>query len=228
MGNIYSSKIIKIETVAQNTLKVSFERPSNFYFQAGQYIQLAIEKLHYSDPKGQSRVFSICSPPLEEKTISIVFRETGSGFKKTLAELSPGSAVFIEGPLGFFALPELKEGHHIFIAGGIGIAPFMSMISHSIGINSTSHIQLIYANRDVNTAAFVNELHKLDKLSNTFSFDLVSGRLELRHFEKCLKNTQDTHWWIVGPPNMVTDIKYMIESLGVWGNKIHIEEFTGY
>lgn len=229
MITAYSTKIIEKEVVAKDTLLVSFERPNTFSFKAGQHIQLAVKKLNHPDPKGSSRTFSICSSPSNKESISVVFRETGSGFKKTLSQLPIGKSVLVEGPLGFFSLPDLPNSHHVFVAGGIGIAPFLSMIKQSTDSGSQSNIDLVYANHDENSAAFLEELQELSKRSNVLSLDLIYGRVEQRHLVSYVnKKSSDLHWWVVGPPDMVTDVKYMIQSLEVWEDKIHTEEFIGY
>lgn len=231
MSQIYTSRIVAKESMAEDTTQVSFERPKNFSFTAGQHIQLVVEKLHYSDPKGRSRVFSICSSPANKETLSVVFRETGSGFKKTLSELQVGENVLVEGPFGFFTLPESKDARHLFIAGGIGIAPFVSMLTQDRDVSNGAHITLLYANRKEELAAFIEELQELDKISDWFDLDMIYGHVEQKHLTKYIDSDTSLshlHWWIVGPPTMVTDTKYMIESLGVWADKIHTEEFIGY
>jgi ferredoxin-NADP reductase len=81
---IYQTTIADRKQVAEHTLEVSLKRPSGFSFAAGQYMQLGVPKLMYSDPKGASRVLSISSSPLDREHIAVAFRITGSGFKRTL------------------------------------------------------------------------------------------------------------------------------------------------
>lgn len=121
--------VIKQRTTAEKTYEVSFNLSGkSFSFIAGQYIRVTVPKLLYDDQKGPSRVFTIASSPNEKNKLAIAFRDSESGFKKTLLELSQGSLVEIEGPFGYFTLPKNTSRPLIFIASGIGITPFLSMI----------------------------------------------------------------------------------------------------
>lgn len=214
--------------VANGTIEITFARPRGFEFVAGQYIQVALECLSYPDSKGLSRTFSICSSPLNKGVIAIAFRNTGSGYKKTLSELSEGSEVLLEGPFGHFSMPDFKDVKHVFIAGGIGITPFLSMIKTALKNGLDSPITLLYANRDKESSAYLEDLKKLSLTSNIFSLDSVFGRIEANHVQKHKRDIDNTLWWIVGPPGMVAEVKYLLASVNIPDDKIRIEEFIGY
>jgi|AntRauTorckE6833_2_1112554.scaffolds.fasta_scaffold03771_3 ferredoxin-NADP reductase len=228
MSKIYKTKIVENIKVAENTLQISFDRPEEFNFEPGQYTQVGVEKLKYSDPKGASRVFSVCSSSTEKK-VSIVFRETGSGFKKTLSEFNIGEEILLEEPLGSFVFPLEDYGSHIFIAGGIGIAPFMSILKTLEEMKREIPITLIYANSDETKASFIKELQVLNEKFNWFSLVEIYGHLEQGHITPYIKQGGlENDWWIVGPPNMVVNTKHTLESLGVFDGNIYTEEFIGY
>lgn len=226
---IYTTHITSKKRVAEGTLEITFERPESFTYVSGQYLQLAVKTLRYTDPKGASRLFSICSSPRTDKEMSVVFRETGSGFKKTLAELPIGAEILFEGPFGFFTLPQETTSQHVFVAGGIGIAPFLSMIRTSVGSSTPHTITLIYANTNKERTAYLDALTKMSNHHSHFSLKLVFGRVDTVYISECMKQV-DAHaqWWVVGPPGMVSETKLIIESLGVPGNHIRVEEFVGY
>ncbi len=222
-------EVESIKSVANGTTEVTFNRSESFEFLAGQYVQLALQDLKYPDPKGSSRVFSICSSVQERNTISVVFRDTGSGYKRTLSELSKESTVYLEGPSGHFTLPSESDRKHVFIAGGIGIAPFLSMIRTSFSSDKNFEIDLLYANRDEESSAYLKELRDLGAASKYFSLNTVFGRIEMKDIEKHTTNENvDILWWIVGPPGMVAEVKGLLESGGIQNDKIRIEEFIGY
>lgn len=151
--------IIEQRTIAEKTDEVSFDLSGkNFVFIAGQYIRVTIPKLLYADPKGSSRVFTIASSPNEKNKLSIAFRDSGSGFKRTLLELPRGSLVEIEGPFGHFVLPRDASRPLVFIAGGIGITPFLSMIRFANENKLNYQITLLYANKNKENAAYLEEL----------------------------------------------------------------------
>jgi len=228
MSKVYTSKVIRKGEIAEETISISVERPPSFEFEAGQYVQLGVEAPLYPDPKGSSRVFSIASSPLNKNELEIAFRNTGSGFKKTLFELRVGSPVLLEGPFGHFVLPAQKNLKHIFIAGGIGITPFLSIIETVVNNKEGIPINLLYANRSTESTAFLKKLEKLEKDSDCVNVDFIVGRIEAQHLEKHILNLNDTIWWIVGPPTMVTEVSCVLQQIGVLQKTIRTEAFIGY
>ncbi len=222
-----SEVIIKsIDQVAERTCKIILQRPSDFDFLPGQYIQVTLQELKYSDHRGPTREFSICSSPHDRDELSVVFRNTDSGFKKTIIELDPGSSVLIEGPFGLLTLP--RKGRHVFVAGGIGIAPFYGMIVTALEENLGIDMRLLYANKNKQSATFLRELEKLSSESEQFSLNSVYGKLEEGTISKTLGEEPGADWWIVGSPRMVADVKAKLELHGISGAKIHTEDFVGY
>lgn len=220
--------IQSVSKVAKDTFEISFTRPKDFKFEAGQHMHVYLDKLKYPDPKGASRVMSICSSPYDNSKLSIAFRSTGSGYKNTLIEMKPGDSVFIEGPLGHFVLPDQSDGKHIFIAGGIGITPFISMILASKNRKNIPDIELFYANREKDSAAFLKELEYLDKNLKNFSLTTKYGRIEKADLRKYQDKSDNIVWWIVGPQGMVAATRGILNSIGVSDADIKVEEFTGY
>jgi len=225
---IYSSKIIEKRVVAKDTLEVSFERPSNFYFQAGQYIQLGVPKLLYYDTKGASREVSISSSPLDKEKASVTFRDTGSGFKRTLKELPTNALVNMEGPHGFFTLPRNLAHPLVFIAGGIGVTPYLSMIRFATEKRLAIPIILLYANRNKESTAYLDELQDIANYNKYFTLKNKFGRIDEQFIRQSVKDMQNCIWHIAGPPVMVDYARNILFLLGVDGGLIRYEEFTGY
>jgi len=224
----FTTTIQSKRTVARGTVEVVLARPKDFEFTAGQYIQVALKRLYYPDPKGRSRTFSICSSPFETETVAIAFRDTNSGYKQTLQGLHEGSEVVLNGPFGHFVLPKSQNSNHVFIAGGIGITPFLSMIESEVTQESHARIALIYANRDEESAAYLECLRGIDATAKDFSLDAIFERINMDHIQKYMGDKNNTFWWIVGPPGMVAEVKHILGSLGIPDSKIRIEDFIGY
>ena len=225
---IYPSKIIGKKHVAEDTFELSFERPKEFSFKAGQYIQLGVPKLLHSDPKGASRVFSIASSPLDKEKISVAFRETGSGCKRTIKELPQGGQVSIEGPHGFFTIPEKPADPIVLIAGGIGITPYMSMIRFANEKRLAFPITLLYANSTKERAAYLEELQKISNHNKYFTLKNKFGKIDEQFIRQSVKDMQNCRWYVAGPPAMVDYARNILILLGVDDGRIHYEEFTGY
>lgn len=225
---VYKTTIIERKQVAEKTLEVSFKRSGNFSFKAGQYIQLGVPKLLYSDPKGASRVFSIASSPLDQEKISIAFRDTGSGFKRTIKELPISASVNIEGPHGFYTLSQKPQHPLVFIAGGIGITPFLSMIRFATEKHFTFPMMLLYANRNKESAAYLEELQTTANRNKYFTLKNRFGKIDEQFIRQNVKNIQERVWHIAGPPGMVSYARNILFLLGVDDERIHREEFAGY
>lgn len=221
--------IIEQKTIAEKTCEVSFDLfGKEFNFLAGQYIRVSVSKLLYPDPKGASRVFSIASSPNDKNKISVAFRDSGSGFKRTLMELSFGSIVDIEGPFGYFTFPKDVSRPLVFIAGGIGITPFLSMIRFAIEQKLTHQITLLYANRNTESAAYLEELTIITKQNPHFLLKNKFDRIDEYFVRQIVKNLDEPVWYIVGLPAMVADMRSLLSRLGISDAKIYFEDFVGY
>ncbi len=215
--------------MAEGTLEVSFERPAAFTFEAGQYLQLRLPKLLYRDRKGPSRVFSIASSPLDEGRLSVAYRDTGSGFKRTFRGLPAGSVVMIEGPHGFCTLPRNPSRPVVLVAGGIGITPFMSMLRLAVGSDGESpRVTLLYANRNAKGAAYLDELEEMERGNPRLTLRKQFGVVDDAFIRKSVKDLEGPRWYIAGPPGMVDATRSVLHVLGVDAGDVYFEEFLGY
>ncbi len=230
MSKVHHTTIIGRKKVAENTLEVSVKRPHDFSFEPGQYIQLSVPELLYSDYRGASRQFSIASSPFDREKISVIFRESDSGFKKTLKELPINAPVFIEGPHGFYTLPEQSDNPFILIAGGIGITPYLSMARSLEKKGLPFPVKLLYGNRNRESAAYLGELLSITDRVKNFSVRNVFGKIDQEFIMKNVgtNNLQDFTWYIAGPPAMVNSVRNTLSLLRVNDEQIYTEEFTGY
>ena len=99
-------------------------------------------------------------------------------FKQAISILPIGSGVRIEGPMGSFSLHNNTARLAVFLAGGIGIAPFLSMLSHAREEKLHHPIVLFYANRYLEDAAFIDELWRLERANPRFRFVPILTRTD--------------------------------------------------
>jgi ferredoxin-NADP reductase len=144
----YQTTLLGRTEVAEGTMAFQFERPNTFVFKAGQYIDLTLSdsQPQFGTSNGLTHTFSIASSPSDEELV-VTTRMRNSVFKQGLSTLPIGSPAKIEGPMGSFSLHHNAARPAVFLAGGIGIAPFLSMLTHATEEKLHHNIILFYANR---------------------------------------------------------------------------------
>jgi len=229
--NTEQFSLSEIREVAENTFEVSFDiKGRDFVFEAGQYVRIEIPYDLYDDYFGNNRFFSVLSSPNDKDNIKIAFRMSDSSFKETLVRMHSGSLVGISSPLGAFVLPEKNDKDVLFIAGGIGITPFLSMIRYATENKSKQNITLVYSNRDEKNSAYLEELKNLEKQNNKFNLKNNFGKLDQSALKELLSgmDLKNTVCYVAGPPKMVSSVKDNLLDLSVPEENLKTEEFSGY
>lgn len=216
--------IKKREKIAEKTYEINFDlEGQEFNFQPGQYIRVTIPKLLYEDPRGNYRDFSICSSPYNKKGLSIAVRDTGSGYKRSLLDMPLGLKIRISGPHGRFTLPKDTKIPLAWIAGGIGIAPFMSKIRLIDKRSLPYKITLFYVNDNKETAAYLKELKILSEKNKFFNFFEIYTHIDGDLIKKHIKDT-NPYFYIAGPPLMVEEV---LKSINI-PKRTFTEDFLGF
>jgi len=162
-----------------------------------------------------------------------------SSFKKKLLGLKMGDMVKFFGPMGGFILNEEEKNPRVFLAGGIGITPFHSMITYAYSKNLSIPITLIVSFSSVEDLAFHEELSNIAKENSyiktiyTITHPNVqwkgeTGRISEGLIKKYVQDIFKPQYFIVGPPAMVAAIEEVVRNMGAVNEKIFIENFTGY
>lgn len=231
-------KIVDKEEVAKDTLAVTFEPEQPLNFQAGQHVFISLIDPPYSDSKGPTRHFSIVNSPNQNKIIKITTRLRDSAFKKSLRELPLGTKIEIGEIAGKFILPESQERPFVFIAGGIGITPFMSMLTKASEDHPDFKITLLYSNRDQTSTAYFPDLQKLaaDHPNIQIIFTMTEDpnwkgenrRIEANFIKEVIEEPLNKLYFIAGPPEMVEAIYQELKKLGIEDSNIKTDNFSGY
>lgn len=127
----YQTRLKNRMDIADCTIAVHLERPVGFKFKAGQYVDVTLLNPSEMDSQGAVRSFSIASAPYEDGLV-VATRMRESAFKRVFAALPPGSELKLEGPMGSFTLHQNPAKAAVFLAGGIGITPFRSIVRQAI------------------------------------------------------------------------------------------------
>jgi ferredoxin-NADP reductase len=144
--------------------------------------------------------------------------------------------------MGSFTLHNNTARPAVFLAGGIGVAPFLSMLSYATGEKLCHPIVLFYANRYLEDAAFMNSLWNLERVNPRFRFIPTLTRTdrnyrgwkgETGHISSEMLVTQvgimrGPIYYIAGPPRMVAATRRTLSEVGVDEDDIRTEDFSGY
>jgi len=150
----YVLKLKEKKKIADETYDFLFSAERKMDFKPGQYLEWTLGHRH-SDNRGVRRYFTIASSPTEESVrLGIKFYENASTFKKSLGVLEIGREITASQLAGDFILPKNKNRKLAFLAGGIGITPFRSMIKYLLDKNERRDMVLIYANKSAEDIAY--------------------------------------------------------------------------
>ena len=229
------------DSLCNGTIGLCFGKPEGFQFKPGQFANFTLDSAIATDADGGTRTLSIASAP-HEKDLMVAMRMRDTGFKRVVSALPIGAPFFLEGPFGDLTLHRDTARPAVFLAGGIGITPFRSMIRHATEVGSAHKIFLFYSIRCLEEAAFLDELQEIHELNRGFKFiptithpDGIPRhwREELGHITESMLRSwipdfQDPIFYIAGPPGMVAGMRQMLDVAGVPDDNIRAEEFAGY
>jgi ferredoxin-NADP reductase len=229
------------EDVAERTIAFRFDKPPGWTFKAGQFIDMTLLHPAETDSEGNTRAFSIASGP-HEATLMVATRMRDTAFKRVLKTMPIGTAVRIEGPSGNLTLPNNSTRALVFLAGGIGITPFRSMLVRAAKEKLPHRLFLFYSNRRPEDAPFLEELQTLERENPNYK--LIASMTEIKKSQRPwngetglinqemlarhLKGAGTPIYYIAGPPAMVKGLHEMLNQAGVDDDDIRAEEFAGY
>ena len=239
--NGYSIALTDRRLVAEGTMAFYFEKPAGFVFAPGQFVDLTLTEPSETDAAGNTRAFSIASAP-QESTLMLATRLRDTAFKRELQRMPLGSTVRMEGPFGKLVLHADRTRPAVFLAGGIGITPFRSMVVQAAMQRSPHPMVLFYSNRRPEDAAFLEELQALQNKNRHYTFvgtmtepekshhawKSETGYLNAGMVTKYLVDIERPIYYVVGPPGMVTAVRSMLKEAHVEETDIRIEKFAGY
>jgi ferredoxin-NADP reductase len=229
------------EDLAEGTMGFHFAKPEGFQFKPGQTIDLTLINPAETDAEGNIRTFSIACAP-EDGDLLVATRMRDTAFKRVLRAAPLDLEVGLEGPMGSFTLHNNPAKAAVFLAGGIGITPFSSIVRHATRAKLPHQLYLFYSNRRPEDAPFMNVLSELTGMNPNFHFiptmsamerstaqwsgetGLINKEMLLRH----LPALQGPIYYIAGPPAMVTAMRQMLTAASVDEDDIRTEEFAGY
>jgi ferredoxin-NADP reductase len=234
-------RLVRSEVVAEGTMAFHFSRPRGFQFRSGQNLAMSLIAPPETDGEGDTRTFTIASAP-HEPDLMIATRMRDTAFKRVLKSAPAGTAVRIDGPDGQMVLHDDASRPAVFLAGGIGITPFLSMTRHAARERLPHRVTLFYSNRRPEDAAFLAELQNLERLNPNYRLVATmaeaeksarpwsgeTGFIRREMLERHLESAAKPVYYFAGPPAMTMAMLQMLEGMGVGEDSMRYEEFYGY
>ena len=226
--------------VAKGTLLVTFDLLGEVVdFTPGQYFFVTLPDVGHQDDKGLRRHITVVTSPNERGILGFATRMRDSAFKRSLGELPVGADVEVEPPKGNFALPDDASRPLVFVAGGIGITVFRSMLRFIQEEGLSYRVTLIYSNRDRESTAFLDELQELEKENADLRLVLTmtqdpgwegeTQKIDAEFFRDHLgENLEENTFLVAGPPGMVEGVQEALAEAGVDEKNVTAERYSGY
>lgn len=231
-------KIVEKKELADGTLGLYVEKPENFFYRAGQYVLLHVPQLKEKGARESTHAMSLASAPHQD-TLLFAMRVSQSNFKQEIKRMKIGDTLEIDGPLGNLYMDEQNQPV-VFIAGGIGIAPFYGIIEEQARLEWSRSVTLFQVEKTPKDAAFMEKLRALTNKNFTYiptmtrledsdtSWDGERGRITADLIQKNVQDLCAPMYYIVGLPGMVDSVVEELAKIGVPQEKIKTELFTGY
>jgi ferredoxin-NADP reductase len=234
------ARIKEKREVAKGTLLVTFDLlDGEVDFSPGQYFFVTLPDVGYQDDKGLRRHITVVTSPNEKGVLGFATRMRDSAFKRSLGELPVGTEVEVESPKGNFVLPENASRPLVFVAGGIGITVFRSMLRYIREERLPYRVTLIYSNRDRESTAFLDELRELEQalpdlrliltMTQDPGWEGETRKVDGEFLKDYLDDDLNRYRFLVaGPPAMAEGVQKALQEAGVQDENVIAERYSGY
>ncbi len=206
-----------------------FKPTEPLVWKAGQYLHYV---LHHepTDNRGSDRWFTVSSAPYE-KNVTITTRrasEKGSSFKEALFGMNVGEEIEISSVEGEFTIED-PSAEYVFIAGGIGVTPYHSILKEADKNGTKLKVTLIFSNRD-DQVPFKAELEGFAKNNPDLRIHYVTApdRIDDSRIASIVTDLKKPIFYISGPAPMVFSLSETLEKMGIEKEHIKLDDFPGY
>lgn len=211
-----------INKVTHDVLSIVLDKPDNYQFIPGQATEIAINKQGW---EGENRPFTFTSLPEDDHLeFTIKTYPSHKGVTAQLLTLQAGDELILHDVWGAISY----KGEGLFIAGGAGVTPFLSILRHLASKQSIGNNKLLFANKT--KADIIHEPELKNILGNSFinilSDEVVNGYSHGHITETFLKENigeQVTKFYVCGPPPMMDSVQQSLANLGVGEQSIVVE-----
>jgi ferredoxin-NADP reductase/Na+-translocating ferredoxin:NAD+ oxidoreductase RnfD subunit len=223
----YQLKFVRRIQEANGIYSYLFSMPKDFRFRAGQYMEWTIAH-NKTDSRGNRRYLTIASSPTEPGLMfTIKHPQPASAFKQKLDELKPGDKILASRLSGDFTLPNDVNKKVAFLAGGIGVTPFRSMVKYALDKKQPRDIALVYSANSQDELSFQKLFDGADAAGVKAHY-VTGGRIDTAKIKSLLPDYKERTFYISGPYGFVNAVHGALLELGVTGQQIITDYFPGY
>lgn len=220
------ARFIKKEPVNSTVTTFYFEPLEPIHYIAGQFTELRLPH-ESADDRKDKRWFTLSSAPTDTLlSLTTRLNNSGSTFKNKLVNLKPGTEVSLAAPMGDFVLPKLASVPLVFVAIGIGITPYRSIIAELQATGEQRDIQLIHSVRSLDDTMFGEIFQQLEDRFYLTPEDSAPLTGEL--IMKLTKPTSKHYIYVAGPEQIVERIIAELEDEGISRRHMYTDFFQGY
>jgi predicted ferric reductase len=202
-------------------------------FRPGQFAWLTVRSSPFAL---EEHPFSFSSSALQPDRVELGIKELGD-FTSRIGSIEPGSRAFLDGPYGAFSLDRYHGAGYVFIAGGIGITPVMSMLRTLEERGDTRPVLLLYANPDWDGVTFRDEVDRFAGRPHIRVVHVLNdppegwqgetGFVDAGVLDRYLPEHPETHqYFVCGPPPMMDAVERALREQGVPLERIQEERFS--
>jgi ferredoxin-NADP reductase len=251
LGNVYSyivspkSRLVlrlkERARIANDVFEFVFSPSQKIAYAPGQYMEWT---LGHADPdsRGNRRYFTLASSPTErDLRLGVKFYKNSSSYKKALGAMDSKVEIVAAQLAGDFVLPADPSQKCVFIAGGIGVTPFRSMIKYLLDTRQRRSITLFYANKTFGDITYKDVFDRAEKELGIRTIYTVSdrrglppnwvglsGRLQPQWILKYVPDYRSRLFYISGPIEMIDSFKSALRQLGIPPSQIKVDYFSGF
>lgn len=227
--------------ITPDSVDFIFNPERKFAYQPGQYMEWTLPHGD-TDSRGNRRYFTLASSPTEpEIRIGVKFYDQSSSYKNALLGMTHQSPIVADQISGDFVLPKDKNQKLAFIAGGIGVTPFRSMVKYLLDTNEDRSITMLYSARTTDDFAYKDIFEQARREMGLRIIYVVTdnkigvshehirlGRINAELIKKEIPDFQQRIFYISGTQAMVTAMQKLLAGLGVPDYQIKYDYFSGY
>ena len=250
VGNVFSYlvspkrrfvlKLHKKIRMAPGIIDFVFRPSQKLSFAPGQYMEFTLAHSR-PDSRGNRRYFTLASSPTENLVhLGVRFYDKSSSFKVAMFGMNARADILAAQIAGDFTLPSDPRQKLVFIAGGIGITPFRSMLKYLLDMQEPRDIILFYVNKTADEIAYKDVLSAAHTKIGVKTFyaltDTASvprnwaglvGRIDEQLLLRAIPDYEERTYYLSGPPTMVRAYEHVLKNMGVGRDQIKKDFFPG-